>query len=53
MHDNRFDDSFVTRNYKPVELVMELIPQLRADGYEFVRLDELPSIQRLIRAAHP
>jgi len=52
MHDNRYDDSFVERNYKPLAMVMELIPQLRADGYEFVGMDELPSIQSLVRSAH-
>lgn len=51
MHDNRHDDSFLENHYNPVELVTDLVPQLRADGYEFVRLDELPLIQRLINKA--
>jgi peptidoglycan/xylan/chitin deacetylase (PgdA/CDA1 family) len=43
MHDSRHDGNDAA--YRPLELMKELLPTLRAEGYEFLRLDEMPGIR--------
>lgn len=45
MHDEIADMDVVKPNNKTLELLKILIPQLLEKGYQFVRLDEIPSIK--------
>jgi peptidoglycan/xylan/chitin deacetylase (PgdA/CDA1 family) len=46
MHDEIADMEFLQPENKTLELTKRLIPILKSEGYEFVRLDEIPSIKK-------
>ncbi|GEO10445.1 polysaccharide deacetylase family protein [Segetibacter aerophilus] len=45
MHDEIADMNFLKPKNRTLELTKQLIPILKASGYRFVRLDEIPSIK--------
>jgi peptidoglycan/xylan/chitin deacetylase (PgdA/CDA1 family) len=46
MHDEIADMEFLQLENKTLELTQRLIPLLKSEGYEFVRLDEIDSIKK-------
>ncbi|HEX8462924.1 MAG TPA: polysaccharide deacetylase family protein [Segetibacter sp.] len=45
MHDEIADMEYLQIKNKTLQLTKQLIPKLKADGYKFVRLDEIKSIK--------
>jgi peptidoglycan/xylan/chitin deacetylase (PgdA/CDA1 family) len=46
MHDEIADMEFLRVNNKTLELTKQLIPKLKSEGYQFVRLDEVDLLPR-------
>lgn len=52
MHDSTADQEYLLRRNLTFRLTELLIPKLQANGYRFVRLDEIPIVQTLSGLSH-
>lgn len=48
MHDDIADMDYVKQNNQTLELTKLLIPELKAQGYKFVCLNEVPSVKKAV-----